>query len=144
MTTTGIVRSTCNGHGTCSATGACQCATGYVGTSCAACAANYYNYPACTYCDATITCSGHGSCGTDGSCVCDSGSSGTDCASMGGADLGAAPDAASAVDLSSGPDMAGTQDEGGCAIARAPRSMGMAPFLLLLLLALRRRQRATR
>lgn len=64
---------TCNGHGTVSASGVCTCNTGYKGTTCSACTTDYYGYPACTYCKASVTCSGYGTCSTTtGACQCDS------------------------------------------------------------------------
>ena len=69
----------CNGHGTQDASGNCVCEPGYAGSSCGACAVDYYSYPACRFCDRVSTCSAHGSCGTSGFCQCDGGFAGAAC-----------------------------------------------------------------
>jgi len=71
--------SNCNGNGTCLVDNTCACFVGFVGVACDACGPNYYNYPTCTFCEASITCSGNGSCGPTGSCLCNSGYSGVNC-----------------------------------------------------------------
>jgi len=38
---------TCSGHGSVGFSGTCTCATGFAGTSCNQCAANYVGYPSC-------------------------------------------------------------------------------------------------
>ena len=72
---------TCNGHGTVNYFGQCTCDTGYGGSYCNQCAANYYNYPTCTYCLASTTCNGQGTCGPTGSCACFPSYTGSNCQS---------------------------------------------------------------
>lgn len=97
----------CAGSGICTASGTCQCASGFTGASCESCASGFFGptcqaCPAgCTSCDEGITGSGrclesivtnapstcnclNGVCGTDGQCACNAGftraDNGTDCA----------------------------------------------------------------
>ncbi len=60
----------CDGHGTCNASGLCECDTGWSGTKCNDCANGYYG-ASCKPCE----CNGHGTCnqGIHGEgCICDS------------------------------------------------------------------------
>lgn len=68
----------CNGNGVC-LVGVCVCNVGFVGAGCEFCAPNYYNYPACTFCQAATTCSGNGTCSSFGSCICNTGITGVSC-----------------------------------------------------------------
>ena len=52
----------CAGHGTCNPLGGCDCDPGFAGAVCDRCAPDHYNYPTCTFCEASTTCSGHGTC----------------------------------------------------------------------------------
>ncbi len=70
---------TCSGHGAALADGGCSCATGFEGGACAACAANHFNYPTCTFCSAATTCSSNGICNSSGGCACSSGFAGSAC-----------------------------------------------------------------
>lgn len=69
----------CNGQGTCLIDNTCACFVGFAGAACDACAPNYYNYPTCTFCEASATCSGNGVCSATGACNCNSGYSGVNC-----------------------------------------------------------------
>ncbi len=71
----------CNGHGACSASGACTCATGYAGSSCSACANGYTGYPNCvlSLCEVD-TCNFRGTCDpATGACECDVNYAGSNC-----------------------------------------------------------------
>ncbi len=70
---------TCNAHGVAQANGSCVCSTGFSGANCNACAADYYGYPACTYCLASATCASHGTCSATGTCTCSAGYAGSGC-----------------------------------------------------------------
>lgn len=59
-----------SGNGQALASGACQCRAGFTGASCNSCAADYYSYPTCRYCVASITCSNQGTCTSTGTCQC--------------------------------------------------------------------------
>ena len=78
-TTSCSAATTCNGHGVCSTSGTCGCNIGFTGASCNACAANFFNYPACTSCSAATTCNGKGTCSAAGACTCNTGFGGTNC-----------------------------------------------------------------
>jgi len=69
----------CNNHGACDVNGDCVCDPGFAGASCNQCAADYYNYPTCTFCMRDATCNSHGVCNSLGSCVCDERYTGTNC-----------------------------------------------------------------
>lgn len=71
---------TCTGHGVAQSDGSCVCAPEFAGNgSCSACAANYYDYPTCRFCDASTTCAGGGTCSTTGTCECLAGFAGAGC-----------------------------------------------------------------
>lgn len=82
---------TCLGNGVCSGD-TCSCNTGFAGLSCNSCAtstfvliclfsisADYFGYPACTFCQANTNCNGHGSCSAGGGCACSEGFAGAAC-----------------------------------------------------------------
>jgi hypothetical protein len=69
----------CNGNGTCLPDNTCACFVGFAGSACEMCAPDYYNYPTCTFCEATLTCSGNGTCSPVGGCICNVGYSGANC-----------------------------------------------------------------
>jgi hypothetical protein len=52
---------------------------GSAGETCNQCAANFFNFPSCTSCNAATTCSGHGSCTATGACACHTGFAGPGC-----------------------------------------------------------------
>jgi hypothetical protein len=68
----------CSVHGSC-VNGACFCDNGFAGETCNQCAANFFNFPSCTSCNAATTCSGHGSCTATGACACHTGFAGPGC-----------------------------------------------------------------
>lgn len=86
----------CAGSGVCSASGTCQCAPGFTGSSCESCATSFFGPECkpcpdnCTTCDEGITGTGrcvkpvvanapatcnclNGACGTNGQCACNAG-----------------------------------------------------------------------
>lgn len=86
----------CAGSGVCSASGTCQCAPGFTGSSCESCATGFFGPECkpcpdnCTTCDEGITGTGrcvkpvvanapatcnclNGACGTNGQCACNAG-----------------------------------------------------------------------
>lgn len=70
----------CNGNGVCDGgTNTCICNVGFIGVACDQCGPNYYNYPICTFCEASSTCSGNGTCNSNGGCNCSPGYSGSNC-----------------------------------------------------------------
>jgi hypothetical protein len=64
----------CNGHGT-----ACNCNAGFSGVTCERCGVDYYSYPQCRYCTASVTCGNQGVCSRYGFCECAAGFTDPNC-----------------------------------------------------------------
>ena len=93
-----LASTTCNNHGACVAqsvinalvvaddidgaldiSGTCTCNTGYAGSYCGQCAAEYVGFPNCVNCHVDGTCNGHGVCLASGACACNTGYDGSSC-----------------------------------------------------------------
>ena len=80
---------TCKAHEVCSTTSSsptCACATGYIGSSCSACAAGYQmTNGVCILspidCSRSTVCGGHGTC-ANSTCTCSTGYTGTACGEL--------------------------------------------------------------
>src|SRR4029079_15742778 len=70
---------TCNGHGIANYDGSCSCNVGFAGRQCNACAAGYFGFPNCRFCNAAPTCNNGGTCDGLGNCACNANRAGANC-----------------------------------------------------------------